>query len=159
MNYFDIYNRFHKIFILSTISMTQKMEVYKVSVILFYLLQLFVSPSFARLWDVHNVSPGTASIDLKGMPFMVHKQEFPILTLGYGIFDAFEHAGNFDITDEIEEYEDFEPVGTFYYDDDIANIPFKSVLNSEKTVSLSFHENGEISISSINLLGIDISRM
>ena len=141
------------------ILMTQKMEVYKFRLILFCLVQLFVSPSFARLWDVHNVSPGTASIDLKGMPFMVHKQEFPILTLGYGIFDAFEHAGNFDITDEIEEYEDFEPVGTFYYDDDVANIPFKSVLNSEKTVSLSFHENGEISISSIDLQGIDISRM
>ena len=46
-----------------------------------------------------------------GMTIMMHNKDNPILTLGFGKFDAFEHAGNFDITDEVTDLEDFEPKG------------------------------------------------
>ena len=47
-----------------------------------------------------------------GKTIMFHTDENPILSLGFGTFDAFEHSGNFDITDEVVDLEDFEPKGT-----------------------------------------------
>jgi hypothetical protein len=50
-----------------------------------------------------------------GKTIMFHTDENPILSLGFGTFDAFEHSGNFDITDEVTDLEDFEPKGTVIY--------------------------------------------
>ena len=83
-----------------------------------------------------------------GKTIMFHTDENPILSLGFGTFDAFEHSGNFDITDEVTDLEYFEPKGRVDYEKDYAIITFESMMtDSDKKVGLLFEENGEISIS------------
>ena len=53
-------------------------------------------------------------ISFRGIDLMLHTRENPILTLGFGSFQATENAGNFELTDEVTDYEDFEPGPAVY---------------------------------------------
>ena len=121
------------------------MEFCKFLILVLFNLQFLILPSFAN----RNFSwSHRGDITFMGKTIMFHTDENPILSLGFGTFDAFEHSGNFDITDEVTDLEDFEPKGRVDYEKDYAIITFESMMtDSDKKVGLLFEENGEISIS------------